>query len=359
MASITRYQNPPVTDALRDEPYSFDFDQAILVLEHMHKYKQSNNNMQFESLGESLDLSHEALTIKSHVSFSTPASELQKLDIDQEKPALWINFLSLAGVLGPLPTPYTEMVIDRTRSKNTSFRDFLDIFNHRIASMWHRLHKKVYVGIAQVLPQHSNIGKCLLRLAGISHEKIIQGTELNESALLTYQNLFWKQPHGTISLEQMIHHHFNVKAKIHEFIGAWRHAIPDEITRIGMISGQWNTLGENVVLGSKCWDQMAGIRIDIGPLTWERFCEFLPLQNHTGKHHYHALKDLCRLYVGIDFSINAKLILDRNQIKPVVLQSQLTSPKETSFHLGLNTWLYSKTILEKNVSTCLTFEHPY
>lgn len=359
MASITRYQNPPVTDALKDEPYSFDFDQAILVLEHMHKHKQTDAKNFFQPLGESLDLSHEALTIKSHVSFSTPASELQKLDINQEKPALWINFLSLAGVLGPLPTPYTEMVIDRTRAKDTSFRDFLDIFNHRVASMWHRLHKKVHVGIAQVLPQHSSIGKCLLRLAGISHEKIINGTELSESALLSYQNLFWKQPHGTLGLEQMIRHHFNVKTKVHEFIGAWRQACPSEITRIGIINGQWNTLGENVILGSKCWDQMAGIRIDIGPLNWKRFCEFLPIQTHANKHYYLLLKDLSRMYVGIDLSIKAKLILDHSEIRPVVLTKQSAPSEMTSFYLGLNTWLHSKTALEENVSTCLTFEHPY
>jgi hypothetical protein len=51
------------------------------------------------------------------------------------------------------------------------------------------LINKVHVGIAQVLPQHSSIGQCLLRLAGISHEKVMNGTALNETALLTYQSL--------------------------------------------------------------------------------------------------------------------------------------------------------------------------
>ncbi|MES2607281.1 MAG: type VI secretion system baseplate subunit TssG [Pseudomonadota bacterium] len=354
MASITRHQNPPVTDALKDEPFSFDFDQAIVVLEHMHKSSTHNGKDTLSPLGDSCDLTREALTIKSHVSFSTPASELQKLDLDAKKPTLWINFLGLAGALGPLPTPYTEMVIDRTRSKDTSFRDFLDIFNHRLAGMWHRLHKKVHVGIAQVLPQHSSIGQCLLRLAGISHEKVMNGTALNETALLTYQSLLWKQPHGVIGLEQMLHHHFGINVEIHDYEGAWRHARADEISHIGAIHGQWNVLGQTAILGSKCWDQMAGIRIDIGPLKWDKFCTFLPTF-HSGKTNLYArLKDMCQLYVGLDYTISAKLVLDRNEIKPTMLQNQV-GHTHTAFHLGLNTWLYSRTPASEDVATQLRF----
>ncbi len=356
MASITRYQNPPVADALREEPFSFDFDQAIIVLEHMHKIKTVNGTKP-APLGDSSDLTQEALTIKSHVSFATPASELQKLDMDIDKPTLWINFLSLAGALGPLPTPYTEMVIDRARTKDTSFRDFLDIFNHRIASMWHRLHKKTHVGIAQVLPQHSDFGQCLLQLAGISNPKMIKNTKLNETALLTYQSLLWKQPHGCLGLEQIIHHHFGVKTVVHDFEGAWRHARPEEISRIGITQGQWNVLGQTTILGSKCWDQMAGIRIDIGPLTWDKFCVFLPTF-HKGKTNlYGRLKDLCQLYVGLDYSITAKLILDRTEIKPTTLQSQVDHT-HTTFHLGLNTWLHRSSPAPKDVSTQLRFGYP-
>ncbi|MES2252984.1 MAG: type VI secretion system baseplate subunit TssG [Pseudomonadota bacterium] len=357
MASITRYQNPPVTDALRDEPYSFDFDQAVIVLEHMNKLTKQDKKETLIPLGDSCDLTREALTIKSHVSFATPASELQQLDTETEtkKPTLWINFLGLAGALGPLPTPYTEMVIDRTRVKDTSFRDFLDIFNHRVAGMWHRLHKKVHVGIAQVLPQHSSIGKCLLRLAGISHERIIDGTALTETALLTYQSLLWKQPHGGIGLEQMINHHFGVNTKVHNFEGAWRTARFDEISCIGTAQGQWNTLGQTVILGSKGWDQMAGIRIDIGSLTWNKFCAFLPTSRGKQTSLHERLKDLCQLYVGLDFSISVRLILDHTEIKPTILESQIDHTHDSSFRLGLNTWLYRAGTTTEDVSTQLRF----
>ena len=357
MASITRHQNPPVADALKEEPFTFDFDQAVIVLEHMHKINTPAGE-KLAALGDSCDLTREAFTIKSHVSFATPASELQKLDTDVKKPTLWINFLGLAGALGPLPTPYTEMVIDRIRVKDTSFRDFLDIFNHRIAGMWHRLHKKVHVGNAQVLPQHSSIGKCLLHLAGISNTRMLDNTALSETTLLTYQSLLWKQPRGCAGLEQIIHHHFGVKTKIHDFEGAWRHARPDEISHIGTTQGQWNVLGQTAILGSKCWDQMAGIRIDIGPLKWDQFCSFLPAFNANHTSLYAGLKDLCHVYVGLDFSISTKLILSRSEIKPTVLQSQIDPTRESPFRLGLNTWLHRVTPATEDVSTRLQFGYP-
>ncbi len=354
MASTTRHKNPSVEEALQAEPYSFDFDQAILILERMHEAKTS--------LGEGYDPSFEAVTLKSHVSLAPPASELQQLDQTTDKPTLWINFLSLAGALGPLPTPYTETVIQRTREKDTSFRDFLDIFNHRLASLWHRFHKKIHTGVAQILPQESNIGKCLLQLAGISHSRMIEGTALNEMTLLTYQNLMWKQPHGTIGLGRLLHHHFDITVHLHDFQGAWRHASSSEVSRIGVQQGQWNALGQTILLGSKTWDQMAGIQIDIVALSWERFCQFLPPAHEDCRHvnYFHQLKELCQLYVGLDFAISIKLSLCPDEIKPTLLYG--TTPSEPDERmcaghypsygnrLGLNTWLNQPGAIKGDVS---------
>ncbi len=359
MASTTWHKNPSVEEALQAEPYSFDFDQAILILERMHAAKAS--------LGEGCDPSFEAVTLKSHVSLAPPASELQQLDQTADKPTLWINFLSLAGALGPLPTPYTETVIQRTREKDTGFRDFLDIFNHRLASLWHRFHKKIYTGVAQILPHESNIGKCLLQLAGISHSRMIEGTDLNEMTLLTYQNLMWKQPHGTIGLGRLLHHHFDITVHIHDFQGAWRYAAPSDVSRIGVHQGQWNALGQTTLLGSKTWDQMAGIQIDIVDLSWERFCQFLPPaddmlvnDNRVSVNYFQQLKELCQLYVGLDFSISVKLSLHPDQIKPIILccRSPAESAEGTGAdyypsygnRLGLNTWLNQPGAIKGDVS---------
>ena len=43
-----------------------------------------------------------------------------------------VNFLGLAGCLGALDIPSTELVMRRTSNGDNALRDFLDIFNHRL-----------------------------------------------------------------------------------------------------------------------------------------------------------------------------------------------------------------------------------
>jgi len=49
-----------------------------------------------------------------------------------------VNFMGIAGIQGPLPLPYTEILMSRMRQKDMAFRDFLDIFNHRLVSVFTR-----------------------------------------------------------------------------------------------------------------------------------------------------------------------------------------------------------------------------
>eukprot|EP01037_Dinobryon_pediforme_P017334 gene17334-17525_t len=98
MASITWRENPSVKEAMIKHVYEFDFDQAIHILEAL--------NPESIPLGEGDDPGKEAIHIKSRVSLAVPPTELDSLqEIPDQKPILWINFLSIAGIQGPLPTP--------------------------------------------------------------------------------------------------------------------------------------------------------------------------------------------------------------------------------------------------------------
>ena len=41
-----------------------------------------------------------------------------------------------------LPYCYTELILERLREKDTSFASFLDIFNHRMISLFYRAWEK-------------------------------------------------------------------------------------------------------------------------------------------------------------------------------------------------------------------------
>ncbi len=345
MASITWRENPPVKEGLLKSPQEFDFDQAINILEQL--------NPGASPLGSESDPQNEAIRIKSHVSFAIPTSELQSLQHDSDnKPILWINFLSIAGIQGPLPTPYTETLIDRTRQKDTAFRDFLDIFNHRLATLWHRLRKKIMPGVLQAPPQETPIGKTLLQLAGIAHPNLLQGKQLTQEVLLSYHDVLWKKPHSGAGLLRLIKSYFNVPVMIEQFEGSWREARVQDLSKIGPRKGQFNELGKNMILGKKCWDQSAAASISIGPLSWDEYCSFLPnaLSSDTLRP-FPLLEELSYFFIGINTELYLRLSLNRFDIKPVLLNRK--------FSLGYNSWLKCDKIQTGNPSVRIVLKQPH
>ncbi len=56
-------------------------------------------------------------------------------------PDMTITFMSMAGAGGVLPDHYTSLLIERVRYKDVGLRDFLDLFNHRLISLFYRAGK--------------------------------------------------------------------------------------------------------------------------------------------------------------------------------------------------------------------------
>ena len=85
----------------------------------------------------------EIVRFSAHATLTFPASEIQSLDWREDLPPwMAVNFMGLTGPVGVLPLYYTELVMERLRSRDTGLRDFLDIFNHRAISLFYRAWEK-------------------------------------------------------------------------------------------------------------------------------------------------------------------------------------------------------------------------
>ncbi len=334
MATITWKQNPAVAEALAKETPEFEFEQAITILEQTHT--------ESEGLGEGSDPARESVEIKSHISLAAPATELYRLQTKPgQKKTLWINFLSLAGIQGPLPTPYTELVIQRNRQKDFAFRDFLDIFNHRLASLWYRFRKKLKVGLSPVLPEEHPIGKTLLQLVGIQQtpafKDCLQSSTLTSRVLLSYHDLLWHRSHSAAGLVCLLGSYFQVPVSLELFQGRWREPHPDDFSYIGYNQGKYHALGQTMVLGKKVWDQAAGMTIVLGPLKWDAYQSFLPVRSGKDNPQFKLLRELSYFYHGLEFSLRLRLLLKKEEARPLALNGQ--------FALGWNSWMYTKSSL--------------
>ncbi|MGC2662230.1 MAG: type VI secretion system baseplate subunit TssG, partial [Bryobacteraceae bacterium] len=124
-----------VEDRLFAEPYSFEFMQAVRLLRQFHPER--------EGVGLFRMPSHEVVRFGVNPSLSFPASQIQELESREDAPPLFrVNFMGTVGPLGILPVYYTELVAARVFYRDRTLRDFLDLFHHRIISLFYLAWQK-------------------------------------------------------------------------------------------------------------------------------------------------------------------------------------------------------------------------
>jgi len=104
------------------------------------------------------------------VGFDFSATAIQEILRDEdhpEPPVMVTNFFGLAGANSPLPTPLTELVLERLREKDAGMRDFLDIFNHRLISILYRIRKLHRVGLSSTAPEDAPTARHLYAILGL------------------------------------------------------------------------------------------------------------------------------------------------------------------------------------------------
>src|SRR6202012_4572062 len=84
----------------------------------------------------------------AHISLGFPASQIQDLlrPKNPDDPSrMIVTFMGLVGPSSALPRYYTEMILERARKKDFTLRDFFDLFNHRLISLFYRAWEKYRV----------------------------------------------------------------------------------------------------------------------------------------------------------------------------------------------------------------------
>lgn len=330
MARTNRKSTLTVKDILFQEPYRFEFHQAVKLLEYLYP--------KAIPFGETVDTNAEVVMVKSRVYLESMASDIYSLEtqsLNSEDPVvLNINFMGIAGIQGPLPFPYTEMLIQRIRNGDTSLKDFLDIFNHRLTSILHRIRKQYLISLNSHLPEKTEIAVGLKALIGIGQPALEHRLHVPDRSLLDYAGLYWSHPRSAKGLESILKSYFNIPIRVDSCVGRWQPLQKDQQTRIGQ-KGQWQKLGQGAVLGTRVWDQQSHFRLYLGPLEVDQLDVFLP----SGKG-FERLKDLTQLYVGPTMSFS--------------IRYSVKNPPSTALqdkgYLGWRSWLGVSLLSGENVN---------
>src|SRR5581483_10382375 len=288
----------------------------------------------------------EVARIASAIDLEFPASDVLEVTPGKNKetpPGVVINFLGLAGALGPLPKPYTEMVLERARDKDFALKDFLDIFNNRLVSLLYRSRKGHRLTLGHKAPGEDILCGFLYSVVGLGADNLREQIQGEERAILRYAGLLGHQPRSLIGLELLLSDYFQVPVKGTQLCGQWCPLDRDQQTAIGL-NGRNQRLGvDTVVVGKRIWDQNGKFELSVGPLTFKQFINLLPLGRG-----FTPLCDLTRFYVGDqhDFSFNLKL---KSSEVPAAILSRNSGPR-----LSWTVWLRTKASTQSEVHVTIS-----
>ncbi len=298
-------------EELFEEPYRFEFFQAVRLLERAFPEKKP--------VGGPALPHEEVVRFRSRIAMDFPPSELHEIvettdeKTGDERIEVIVNFMGMAGVSGVLPTHYTELVLDRVRHRDTAMWAFLDIFTHRAVSMFHRAWAKYRFPVGYERGNDA-FTSYLFDFAGLGTDGLRGQSNIDDEGLLPYVGLIAQKPHSANTVENIISDFFGVRAKAVQFFGQWLPLGPDDVTLLGK---QNTVLGSNSIIGSNVWDQQSKFRIRLGPLNFTQFQAFLP--NGSARK---AFLSIVKLIAGIEFDHDVQLRLLGKQVPSTILTTR-------------------------------------
>lgn len=257
---------------LRQQPQAFNLFQAISILERSEPSRAS--------VGTSVGFD-EAVRLAAQVSSAFAPSDVTSVH-DSSRPgpplALSSPVLSLAGAHGPLPMPYTDMLLERHRMRDPAPLDFLDIFNQRLLGFLYRSRRKHHLALSGDGVGQAPLVRCLDALASLGRAEGVRGPH-GEQAWLRHAAVQGAAPRSMTSLLAVVRDRLGIHFSGKQFVGGWHTLAPLDRARLhnpGRSPGMQAGLGMGASLGARAWDQGARMALDAPPLQPAQFASLLP-----------------------------------------------------------------------------------
>ena len=321
-ASKSSNAKPSLLLELLREGHDFSFFQSIRLLRLFSR--PASENLKPRPI-------EELVKIRPSLSLAFPPADVSRIVENEEKEGprfmAVANFLGLYGTSSPLPTFYTEDLMEEASEDESTARDFFDVVNGRLFQLLFKCMMK-YNLFLQVAEDGSleNIER-LFCLLGIG-EKPLRSDIDEPCRLLRYIGLFTQFPRSALGLRTLLSDAL-VKAPVNIVPCLYRRAKIPEDQRM-KFGGSVGTLGVDAVVGEEIEDRMGKFRIQIGPLKGDLFPKFFP-----GDRLYEDMVALTRLYVLDPLEFDLEVILAAGEARPVCLGASEWS------RLGWDTWSFS------------------
>jgi type VI secretion system protein ImpH len=325
MADTTGQQASDLIARLAAEPYAFDFFRALRLV--------ATRFPDEPRIGESLTPREDPLRFGQTPSLSFAPSTLSAFEAGDGKhpPRLTVNFVGLLGPNGPMPLHFTEHVRDRARNlHDPTLARFLDIFHHRILSLFYRAWAVNQKAADMDHPEDSRFSTYIGTFLGVGAGSVRDRDQVPDNAKRYFAGHLGCQTRHTEGLESIISDFFGLSAKVLTFLGQWLDLPDSSQCRLGE-SPEAGSLGSSVIVGSRFWECQLRFRLRLGPMSLNDLYRMLPVGDAFGR-----LKCWVLNYCGREFFWDVQLVLRREEVPGTQLGS--------GGMLGWTTWLKSQPI---------------
>lgn len=320
MEGESRRSSTYLKQTLLKKGHEFSFYQVMRLLRLLEENKTDH-------LGGSKNTD---IRVVPNLSLGFPASDVEKIEsIDHDGSTQYqvtANFLGLYGSSSPLPTFYTEDLLDEEADDGSAGRDFINILNTKLYQLLFGGWKKYRQFLQVTEDKNTDFIERLFCLEGFG-ETTYRTANTDSYQLLRYIGIFSQFPRSASGLQTLLEDAVKLPVRLVPCI-ARKVSIPeDQRLKLGVSGG---ILGQDSIIGQEIDDRMGKFRLRVGPLSADDYRDFSP-----GNKAYNRLVKLTNLYLQDPLEYDLEVFMHEQQAQTICLGGDRWSK------LGVDTWLYA------------------
>jgi len=228
---------------------------------------------------------------------------------------LFVNFMGMLGPQGPMPLHFTEYVRSREfQSADPTMARFLDVFNHRMASLFYRAWAMNRPAVSHDLvasngadTESDRFGVYVASQFGLGMPSLRNRDSIPDASKQYFAGRLASPQRPAEGLVSILSEFFGVRATVEELAGRWIELPIQYRSRLG--DAATSGLGVSAIAGTRVWDCQSMFRLTLGPMDLSRYERLLP-----GTRGFERLRDWIRLYAGTETAWEVRLVLRKDQV---------------------------------------------
>jgi type VI secretion system protein ImpH len=323
VATESRKTDPSVIDQILAEGSQFSFFQVVRLLQRMNPDaapvgRQGPPDRECLRFQPMLNFGFSAADVSSVHAMEVPQGGMPRYEVST-------TFLGLYGSPSPLPSFFTEQLLDESSSPLA--RGLLDLFHHRLLSLFYRIWERYRLVPSPEGRAGDLTVSQLLHLLGFDEKTSpVPPEAFNPWDLLAVSGLAAQQPRSATALAAILQHAFpDIHAEIEQCVGRWVDVPPGSRSRLDRANCR---LGHDITLGERVFTRHYTFRVILGPIAAGPFFQLLL----PGGALMNRLREIIALFNvdGLDYEVEV-------QIRPDAIP-EMKLGNETA-RLGWSAWL--------------------